>query len=725
MGRFSATSALRATGVSLAYLVVWIGLDLLARGYGWHGAVIPWYPGVAVIFYVFYTFGGRYWPLPIIAEFLRSTLFPATNHMAPLAYMGFGALQSVGYVLAAWVVRGRLRVRLPLVSFRDASNFCAAMMITAALMAFPVTGLGFLLGRIPLDQFWNQAITYWIGDGVALVAFVPALAMYVTPLVAPRMVHPDAKDDDVPIGPPEQAGLVIILLASLAIGYATVLFGVTADPILYFTFLPLVLIAARGGLRMAIPAIVAADLLTTAFTFVRPGRLEPLEFQSYIAISAVAALAVGALVTQYHRRDRRNRLLLYADPLTGLANRAGLESWLADAQLPVTVATFDIDRKRLTTSGLNRETTDELLVSIARRLNLVDAALSARVESDEFACAFEGIRAEQDIAKGMFALFDEPFAVGESEVFLTISLGIAHAHTPDAVAHVLRDAGLAMYRAKRGGRGEFVVATPEIAASEGDTSLIAELHRAHRDGEFALFYQPVMKLSDAGQTCVGVEALLRWEHPTLGLLEPAAFLETLESLRLADRVGRWVLDESCRQLQRWEERGLVLDAWINLFPRQVVDPHLASHVSVAAAQGSVATTRIIVEVLEGVVAENDVHVSQNIRALRDLGVRTAIDDFGTGHSSLSRLREIPADIMKIDRSFINRSEDDPKARGVIQAVLQIAGELRYTSLAEGVENEAQLDLLRSQGCQLVQGYYLGRPMRAGDLEAWAATRAVL
>jgi len=716
---------MRAAGVSLAYLVVWIGLDLLARGYGWRGAVIPWYPGVAVVFYLFYTFGARYWPLPIIAEFLRATLFPATNHQPVVSYMALGAIQSIGYVITAWVVRDKLRVRLPLVSFRDASNFCASMMVAPAVMGVVIVVYGMLVGRIPLPQFWNQAITYWIGDGVALVAFVPALAMYLTPRVAPWIVSPDAADDAVPVRPAERFGLIAMLLVSLCIGYATVLYGVTADPILYFTFLPLVLIAARGGLRIAIPAIVGTDLLVTGFTYLRPVRLEPLEFQSYVAISALAALAVGGLVTQYHRRDRRNRLLLYADPLTGLANRAGFEAWLETATLPVTVAMFDIDRKRLTTSGLNREATDALLVSIARRLHVADAAFTARVETDEFACAFEHIVPEADVAKTMFGLFDEPFAVGESEVFISISLGIAYARSDDATARILRDAGLAMYRAKRGGRGEYVVATPEIAASEGDTSLIADLHRAYRDSEFVLFYQPIVRLTDVGQRCVGVESLLRWEHPTLGLLEPAAFLETLESLRLADRVGRWVLDESCRQLQRWEERGLLLDAWINLFPRQVVDPNLASHVSVAAVQGSVAPSRIVVEVLEGVVAENDAHVAANIRALRDLGVRTAIDDFGTGHSSLSRLREIPADIMKIDRSFINRSEDDPKARGVIHAVLQIAAELRYTPLAEGVENEAQLTLLRGQGCELVQGYHLARPMRSADIEAWVAVHSAI
>lgn len=712
----------RGAVVSLAYLVIWVGLDLLARAYAVQGAVIPWYPGVAVLFYLFYTFGARYWFLPILAEVIRATVFPQTNHMSPLAYMGFGAIQSISYIIVAYVLRDRLRVNLPFVGFRDASNFCSTMMVASALISVPIVGLGIVLGRIPLDQFWNQAITYWIGDGVALVVFVPFIAMYATPLLARWMVSPSARDDRVPVSPGERLVLWATLIAALGLGWATVRYNVTADPILYFTFLPLVLIASRGGLRLAVPAVFVAETVTTAFSFTMPAtRLAPLEFQSYLAISALAALAVGALVTQYHRRERRSRLLLFSDHLTGLPNRNAMESWVAEATIPITLATFDFDRKLLTTSGISRSAMDGLMVAIAQRVQLLDAMFTARVESDEFACAFDGTIHDADIVKTIFAMFDEPFAVGESEIFISISLGLSHATRDGERDNLLRDAGLAMYRAKRNGRGGYVVATPDIAAHEGDASLIGDLHRAHRDQEFTLFYQPIVRLNSGESQCIGVEALLRWEHPTLGLLEPAAFLETLESLRLADRVGRWVIDETCRQLQRWSERGIHLQGWINLFPRQAVDVNLANTVEVAAADSRIAPSSIVVEILEGVVAENNAQLVENVRALHDIGARVAIDDFGTGHSSLARLREIPADIMKIDRSFITRSEADPKARGVIHAVLQMAEELHFVPLAEGVENEAQLNLLRGQGCELVQGYHIGRPMRADDLENWIAS----
>lgn len=711
--------AIRGLGVTLGYLIVWIGLDLLARRYAINGAVIPWYPGVAVLFYLFYTFGARYWFLPILAEFVRSTVFPQSNHMPPLDYMLFGAMQSAGYIIVAHVVRDRLRVNLPFVGFRDASNFCTTMMIASAVIATPIVALAVLLGRIPPDQFWNQAITYWIGDGVALVVFVPFIAMYLTPRLARWSMSPSARDDRVPVSPGERLLLWIALVASLTLGWATVRYNVTADPILYFTFLPLVLIASRGGLRLAVPAVFVAEVATTALSYMMAdARLARLEFQSYLAISAFAALAVGALVTQYHRRERRSRMLLYSDQLTGLPNRTAMESWLCDATLPITLATFDFDRKRLTTGGINRVATDGLIVAIAKRVQSLDAMFVARVESDEFACAFDGLLPDADIAKSVFALFDEPFAVGESEIFLPISVGLSHASREGDRDNLLRDAGLAMYRAKRGGRGGYVVATPELAASEADASLIGDLHRAQRDQEFTLLYQPIVRLAGDDMECVGVEALLRWEHPTLGLLEPGSFLETLESLRLADRVGRWVIDETCRQLHRWSEHGVELQGWINLFPRQALDQNLANIVEVAASDAQISPSQLVVEILENVVAENEAQVAENVRALHDIGARVAIDDFGTGHSSLARLREIPADIMKIDRSFITRSEADPKARGVIHAVLQMAEELRYVPLAEGVENEAQLNLLRNQGCELVQGYYIGRPMRADDLSNW-------
>ncbi|HVA26990.1 MAG TPA: bifunctional diguanylate cyclase/phosphodiesterase, partial [Candidatus Baltobacteraceae bacterium] len=414
----------------------------------------------------------------------------------------------------------------------------------------------------------------------------------------------------------------------------------------------------------------------------------------------------------------------YSDPLTGLPNRASMETWLGDSRLPLTLAVFDLDRKKLTTNGLSPGSMDELMIDIAQRIQSLDTAFVARVESDEFACAFGGDVSDERVAKIVFAAFDEPFALGETEMFIPISIGIAHAHTQVEAERALRHADLAMYRSQRSGRSGYTVFRPEVASEEHDTSLISELHRAYRDGEFTLFYQPIVRITQETTTCIGVEALLRWEHPTRGLIEPAAFLETLASLRLAERVGSWVLNESCRQLRAWSERGVNLDAWINLFTRQALDPNLASEVAQATGSNGVLANRLVVEIVENVVSESEAQIVESIRALRAHGVRTAIDDFGTGHSSLSRLREVPADIMKIDRSFINRSEEDPKARAVIQAVLLMAEELHYTPLAEGVENEAQLQLLRGQGCEYIQGFHIARPMRAAELEHWISATTV-
>jgi len=357
------------------------------------------------------------------------------------------------------------------------------------------------------------------------------------------------------------------------------------------------------------------------------------------------------------------------------------------------------------TDGLSRAAVDDIMIEIAQRLQNLDAAFVARVESDEFACAFEGDVSDAQLGKTIFGVFDEPFASGEDEIFIPISLGIAHARTMEEAREVVRNADLAMYRTKRGSRG--------------DTSLISELHRAYREGEFTLFYQPIVRM-DGGSSVVGVEALLRWEHPHLGLLEPAAFLETLESLRLSEQIGAWVIDEAFRQMRAWSDRGVELQVWVNLFPRQAFDPTLGAQVTKAAERHGTSHKRLVVEIIESVVAGFGNQLVDNVRLLRAYGVRTAIDDFGTGHSSLGRLREIPADFIKIDRSFINRSEEDAKARAVIAAVFQLASELHFTPLAEGVENEAQLRLLRDRGCEYFQGFHIGRPMRASELEQWVA-----
>lgn len=713
-------AGLRVFVISVVYLTLWLGFNFLSTAYG--GKIInPWYFGAALTFYLLFTFGLGYAPLVVVAEVLPPLLWPSRSHQSLPYYVAFGLIVMTGYALAARIARDRMMIRLPLVDIQDTARYCGVAVLAPLIIGVPIIALGVLFGAPPSDSV-NGLITFWVGDSVGLFVLVPVLAAYVTPHVAPWRVAPDAWVDDVSVSAPEGIALYGMLVAALVLGYATVRFGITHHPLLYFTFLPLVWMALRGGLNFAIPAILCADITTTILNAVIPGVADPLELQSYIVVSSLTALVIGALVNEYHRRERQSRLEAQRDPHTGLANRASLETWLAAAPTPLTVITFDIDRLKLANDGLSHPDGEALLLAVAARLHFLVPAFAAQVGPDQFALVFD--KGEPSaLARRVVTLLDEPFAIDESEVFISANVGIAVAEKPFDRAGVLARADVAMYRARRAERGGFTIYTAEMESSEANVSLASGLHRAYREGEFVLYYQPLFRLEDSRRHCVGVEALLRWNDPDFGLLEPAAFLDLLESMALAEKVGTWVLDEAVRQLRAWSDVGLDLSMWVNLFPRQTVDPEFPSDVTNVLLRHGVRPDRLVLEIVERVLAEDERDVGDAIAQLRTLGVRIAIDDFGTGHSSLARLRVLPAHILKIDASFIRRSEHDPRARGLIHAVVQIADEFHLIPVAEGVENSTQLHLVNDQGCKLVQGYFLGRPMPASQIERLFAPSA--
>ena len=707
---------LRAVGVSVAYLVVWTGLNLLATGFPTAKTVNPWYLSAAVTFYLLYTCGTKYAPLPLLAELIRQFI-PLGVHSTSWPSVTFGVVAAVGYALTARVSRDVLRINLPFIGLRDAARFGGVAAVAPLIVGAVMIALLALQGVVPWPLYFNRVLTFWVGDSVGLFVLVPVLATYLTPLIAPWTVSPEARDDRVPITFVECISLYIILIGSVVIGYSTVPTGTTSHPLLYFTFLPLLWLATRGGLRIAITGIAIADVVTTILNawFPTPAS-DPLQLQSFIVVSALTALVVGAQVNDYHRGQRQAQLLALRDPLTGLANRTSMESWMAIAPLSYSLVVLDIDRMKLANDGLSRSASEELLRLVAQRLQFLEAPFVAHVGPDEFACAFTADRPAAELASHVSAIFDEPFAVDESEVYVSTTLGIATATTYAERALALRHAEVAMYRAKRAGRGGYLEYTAKLEAAESNVSLASELHRAFRESEFTLYYQPLYRVDEDGRRCIGAEALLRWRHPQLGVLEPGAFLDLLESLALADRVGEWVVYEACRQVREWTDRGLDLSMWVNVFPRQALDPNFTTAVTRALVENRVKPELLVLEIVERVFGEDEKQVGESIHSLRSLGVQIAIDDFGTGHSSLARLRESPAHIMKIDGSFVKRSEVDPRARGVVHAVLQIAQEMRLTPLAEGIENEAQLKLVTDQGCRLVQGYHLARPMPPEQVE---------
>lgn len=411
------------------------------------------------------------------------------------------------------------------------------------------------------------------------------------------------------------------------------------------------------------------------------------------------------------------------DELTGLANRTGFSRGLEQALLgdpQAAVVLIDLDGFKDVNDTLGHESGDQVLCETARRLERVAGTegLVARIGGDEFAVMLPELVDEEVVlalARQFAAEVAAPMLVDGHEVRVTCSSGVAIAplHAIEAVG-LVGNADLALYRAKKLGRGQVFVFVQALRMEAAARRLYGvELHRAAGDGEFVLFYQPQVRLSDA--TLVGAEALIRWQHPQRGLLSPAAFLPALEGGPLAAVVGNWVLDQACAQAAYWRRLGAGdLRIGINLFGAQFRVGDLVVEVTNALERHGLPASMLELEITENIVLEQDERVLDTLLRLRALGVGIAFDDFGTGYASLSLLKEYPLSRLKIDRSFVRGLIDSSRDASVVRAIIDIARSFDLETIAEGVEEAAQCARLRSYGCSEGQGYLFSRPVPAAE-----------
>ena len=458
------------------------------------------------------------------------------------------------------------------------------------------------------------------------------------------------------------------------------------------------------------------------------GRIIDVEITSHrLEFAARDAVLVAVVdVTDRNALDAQLRHQAFHDSLTGLSNRALFNDRVEHALgrrigagTPV-VLLLDLDRFKLVNDSLGHAVGDEMLVEVARRLEgavrLGDTV--ARLGGDEFAVLLEDCaegRAEHHAARLLDAL-GAPMVIGGQHVSGMASIGIAAATPGISAGDVLRNADVAMYRAKAAGGGRYQVFQPAMyAAALRQMELQAALRQAIDDGQFVLHYQPIIGLTDGG--VVGMESLLRWSHPEFGLLDPAEFIPVAEESGLIVPIGAWVLREACAAMTRWTgSGGEPSDGWVNvnLSGRQLADPHIVEHVRDALASSGLAPQRLTLEITESVLMHDSEANMRRLSRLRELGVRLAIDDFGIGYSSLAYLRAFPVDDLKIDKSFIAGVPQDDDALAVVQTILQLARSLGLRVVAEGVETSAQYLALRALGADLVQGFYMARPALWAD-----------
>jgi len=442
----------------------------------------------------------------------------------------------------------------------------------------------------------------------------------------------------------------------------------------------------------------------------------------YVAVFSDVAIVKRSLQQLDH--------LAHHDTLTDLPNRLLLQDRLDHAihrahrlGHRLAVLFLDLDRFKNINDTLGHAAGDQLLRIFAGRLSRLvrEGDTVARLGGDEFMVLLEDYASDEDphiVAQKLLDSLDEAFDIQGHQLFITASIGISL--YPDdgmTVDELVRNSDAAMYRAKQKGKNSYHFYTRDLTtAAHESLRLESSLRLALDRGEFVLHYQPKWNTQTGAIT--GVEALLRWQHPERGLIGPGAFLNTLEDCGLILPVGRWILRTACRQAQAWQAQGLpAIQMSINLSGRQIVEGSLLQTVADALAESGLDPRCLELELTEGFIMHQPDEAIVLLNSLREMGVGIAIDDFGTGHSSLSYLKQLPIQKLKIDRSFVHDIPTDPDDMAITSAIVALGHRLQMTIIAEGVETEEQLSFLINEGCEEAQGYLFSMPLPAEELSA--------
>lgn len=438
-------------------------------------------------------------------------------------------------------------------------------------------------------------------------------------------------------------------------------------------------------------------------------------------------------ITDKKRAERRLAFDALHDALTGLPNRTlfleRLQVAFRNAQrgsgISFAVCFLDFDRFKLVNDSFGHSIGDKLLVEIASRLRSLapKGDTIARVGGDEFAILIENIEEIDDAISTAESIRNEmarPFVFGDSRIQSTVSIGLApwsrHYEQPEMI---LRDADTALSEAKHAGRDRCEVFSAELREAsvrflENDTDLRGAAER----GEFRAYYQPIVELKTG--RLAGFESLIRWEHPSRGLVSPGEFIHIAEETGMIFTIGEWMLRQTCRQLAAWQQaysEAKTLWVAVNVSAKQFTHADVEDLVSRLISQTGVQPGSLKLELTETAMAENLSHVANVMVKLKRLGIKLSIDDFGTGYSSLSNLHLLPLDTLKIDRSFVNHMTASSENREIIKTIASLASSLKLDIVAEGVETEEQLHQLRALGCDFGQGFYFAPPLDAPAAEA--------
>jgi diguanylate cyclase (GGDEF)-like protein/PAS domain S-box-containing protein len=463
-------------------------------------------------------------------------------------------------------------------------------------------------------------------------------------------------------------------------------------------------------------------------------------FVESIVSSLIEDPTVGGLVL--NTRDVTDRKKLeeelahqaFHDSLTGLSNRAVFRDRVDHAlarsardDSSLTVLLLDLDGFKMVNDSLGHDAGDELLVAVGARIEACGRASDtvARLGGDEFAILLEDAADKARataVADRVLGELGAPFDVRGREVFVRASIGIAFGGGAETTTdELIRNADTAMYAAKAGGKGRYELFQPAMhVRALLQFEVQADLQRALDRGEFEVHYQPIVDFATG--TATGMEALVRWLHPTRGLLPPIEFISVAEESGLIVPLGKWVLAEACRQTAAWRAEypeASRLTVSVNLSTRQLLEPDLVPQVREVLEETGLDPTALVLEITEGSLMQDAGTTAVKLHHLKELGVRLAIDDFGTGSSSLAYLRQFPIDLLKIDKSFVDQvATVESEGPALVRAIIELAQTFRLQTIAEGIEESEQLEELRLAGCQSGQGYLFARPLPSQEMEAY-------
>jgi len=504
--------------------------------------------------------------------------------------------------------------------------------------------------------------------------------------------------------------------------------------------------ASAAGLAMVAALALASGGEVASGAPEGSGGLPAFHAALLAGIAAVLGLGVMRFMSRIERHllDRSDGLerslrqansnlekIAYHDALTGLPNRLVFEDKLVAAvvrsdqsQARLAVLFVDLDGFKPINDSYGHSSGDAVLRQVGDRLRRLSrsADTMARVGGDEFLMLLEGDVDEQSaaqVASRMLGELSQPYSIGSREIVISCSIGIVFYPDGGAQTKLIARADAAMYAAKRSGGACYCFFEPSMEADAHEQlDLQRDLRLALEKNELELFYQP--KIDARSGKVTAAEALLRWKHPSKGMIGPATFIPVAERFGLIGVLGNWVIEDACRQARAWRDKGLRMRVAINLSAFQMRQDDLVDRITTALARHRIDPSLLTCEITESVAMEDTRATQTTFQRLGDAGVHLSIDDFGTGYSSLSYLRRLPAEELKIDRSFVMDIDTSADARAVVDAVIRLAHALGLKVVAEGVETESQRDLLVKMGCDELQGFLFAKPMSARSLMLWAS-----